>query len=471
MTYCLTSGKKISKRSMFAIFFALILVISTFPVSAVTYDLEYDSNGNLIKDRQNYYEYDSFNNLVKIRVGNSTGKILSEFSYDDSGQRIKKVVYGSDGKADITTYYVSKDFVRTVDRNGTIKDEVYYYDSFGLVAKENSTSKQFYLNDHLGSVDVVLDSKGNVIADYEYLPFGLELNNNTERYGFTGQERDPEAGLQYYNARYYSPELMRFTQPDTIISDIYNSQSFNRYSYALNNPVKYTDPSGHLVDILADTVFIAWDAWEIIKDPSNKMNWGYLGLDIAGAALPFVTGLSAGFKAAEKASNVFGIGGKSGKYVDNFIGESIRNTGKYSDKFSDSNKILKNVPDVLKSGSGETVKFVDIKEFKASQPNINPEKLRSSYTSIKNSGFDINSPVRFVNSEGNKILVDGHHRLTAANRLGYTKVPAVEITNTAGGIFGRYVDESGKLLGYRGYDQLIQDSMDFDEYFRRLYLQ
>jgi len=44
---------------------------------------------------------------------------------------------------------------------------------------------------------------------------------------------------------YYDPELGRFIQPDTVIPDLSNPQSYNRYSYVLNNPLRYTDPSGH----------------------------------------------------------------------------------------------------------------------------------------------------------------------------------------------------------------------------------
>jgi RHS repeat-associated protein len=68
-----------------------------------------------------------------------------------------------------------------------------------------------------------------------------------EKYGFTGQENDADTELMYYGARYYSPEYRVFVQPDTItmLPDPYNSQYLNRYAYALNNPVKYTDPSGH----------------------------------------------------------------------------------------------------------------------------------------------------------------------------------------------------------------------------------
>lgn len=62
---------------------------------------------------------------------------------------------------------------------------------------------------------------------------------------YTGQINDGDTGLYYYNARYYDPALHRFIQADTIVPDPNNPQSLNRYSYTRNNPVKYTDPTGH----------------------------------------------------------------------------------------------------------------------------------------------------------------------------------------------------------------------------------
>jgi RHS repeat-associated protein len=62
---------------------------------------------------------------------------------------------------------------------------------------------------------------------------------------FTGQKLDPENGLYYYGARYYDPELARFISPDPIVPSAGDPQSHNRYSYVRNNPVKYTDPTGH----------------------------------------------------------------------------------------------------------------------------------------------------------------------------------------------------------------------------------
>ncbi|MCB8953070.1 MAG: RHS repeat-associated core domain-containing protein [Ardenticatenales bacterium] len=75
-------------------------------------------------------------------------------------------------------------------------------------------------------------------------PAGLPY---TDR-GFTGQKHNDDLGLIYYNARYYLPGVGRFVSADTIVPGPANPQSLNRYAYALNNPVRYTDPSGHITN-------------------------------------------------------------------------------------------------------------------------------------------------------------------------------------------------------------------------------
>jgi RHS repeat-associated protein len=64
-------------------------------------------------------------------------------------------------------------------------------------------------------------------------------------FGFTSQRNEASFGLMDYNARYYSPRLGRFVSPDSIVPEPGSSGGFNRYRYTRNNPLKYTDPSGH----------------------------------------------------------------------------------------------------------------------------------------------------------------------------------------------------------------------------------
>ena len=85
-----------------------------------------------------------------------------------------------------------------------------------------------------------------------YHPYGEPrdtLQVTATEYGYTGQRADQSTGLMYYQARYYDPTLRRFTQPDTIIPNPHNPQDLNRYTYTRNNPVLYTDPDGHSIDL------------------------------------------------------------------------------------------------------------------------------------------------------------------------------------------------------------------------------
>ncbi len=91
--------------------------------------------------------------------------------------------------------------------------------------------------------------RGDVIQRFEYAAYGREsfaLNPNLSwDPAFTGQQYDIETGLYYYRARYYNPILGRFIQPDTVVQDRLDLQSWNRYAYVRNNPLKYVDPTGH----------------------------------------------------------------------------------------------------------------------------------------------------------------------------------------------------------------------------------
>ena len=105
--------------------------------------------------------------------------------------------------------------------------------------------------DHLGSTHVTANSSGAQVGRLLYRPWGearsIEGTPQTN-WRFAGQREDATIGLYFYNARYYDPVLGRFTQPDTIVPDPGDPQALNRYSYVLNNPVLYIDPSGHAYD-------------------------------------------------------------------------------------------------------------------------------------------------------------------------------------------------------------------------------
>jgi RHS repeat-associated protein len=107
----------------------------------------------------------------------------------------------------------------------------------------------------LGSVVAMTDENGALLNEQRYLPFGQvrpDVGSVTQTdFGYTGQ-RDLDAqnnafslGLMDYDARFYDVSLSRFTQPDTVVPGAGNPQAFNHYSYTMNSPVNFIDPSGH----------------------------------------------------------------------------------------------------------------------------------------------------------------------------------------------------------------------------------
>src|SRR5205823_1175784 len=105
----------------------------------------------------------------------------------------------------------------------------------------------YYFSDHLKTASVITDAVGTIKSESDFYPWGGELqfvNNDSNKYLFTGKERDPETGLDYFGARYYSNGLGRFITPDWAAkatgvpyADFGDPQSLNLYSYVRNNPL------------------------------------------------------------------------------------------------------------------------------------------------------------------------------------------------------------------------------------------
>ena len=140
----------------------------------------------------------------------------------------------------------------------------------------------------LGSASLATDGSGNVIANSEmaYKPFGGVLGGGTgldTPYRFTNQRSDESAtGLYDYNARFYSPVLGRFVSADSIVPKPSRPQDLNRYTYARNAPLRYTDPTGHysrdeIVKILGTADY---DGVTAMFGEGGKLagKWGFLAL-------------------------------------------------------------------------------------------------------------------------------------------------------------------------------------------------
>jgi RHS repeat-associated protein len=121
------------------------------------------------------------------------------------------------------------------------------------VKQSGQTDKIYYAHkDHLGSIIKLTDASGTEVFKAAYDPWGnRKVFNNSFNFhrGFTGHEHLPEFNLINMNGRLYDPQLGSFLSPDPFVQAPDYLQSCNRYSYCLNNPLKYTDPSGEIFGI------------------------------------------------------------------------------------------------------------------------------------------------------------------------------------------------------------------------------
>jgi RHS repeat-associated protein len=112
-----------------------------------------------------------------------------------------------------------------------------------------SSTLNFLLGDHLGSTSITTSSSGSFQAEQRYYPWGTTRYTSGSiptTFQFTGQRKEGLIGLYFYGARWYDPAAGRFTQPDTVIPEQEQGvQAYDRYAYTSNNPVRYTDPTGH----------------------------------------------------------------------------------------------------------------------------------------------------------------------------------------------------------------------------------
>lgn len=230
----------------------------------------YDEAGNLTRTlitAQTYHDlaYDAENRQVKADGGAAVGG--ADYVYDGDGRRVKRVA-------------------------GAIAT-VCVYDAFGRLVAEYSqqiegNGTRYVTQDHLGSTRVVTDGGGQPKSRHDYLPFGEEIktdvvtnsggragiaqyNLGSIRQKFTGYERDAETGLDFAKARYYGSSVGRFNTPDpynivletqaetesdpakaqaNLRNYLEEPQLWNRYVYVSNNPLKYVDPTGELLELI-----------------------------------------------------------------------------------------------------------------------------------------------------------------------------------------------------------------------------
>jgi RHS repeat-associated protein len=249
---------------------------------------------------------------------------------DNYGTKALTIIYGPDDQRRKTKYVnagiVVKEniFVGNYEKEVTpnLTKEYHYIQGpnglVGVYIRSNGTNLGMYYacTDHLGSINALVNSSGVIVEEYSTDPWGKRRNPSDWTTAttslpvylsrcFTGHEHLDEFGIINMNARLYDPTIGRMLSPDNYVQSPDNTQSFNRYSYAWNNPVNYTDPSG---DFIIEAMLVAG----MLNLAANMFNgnvremvsWKAAGYFAVGAAAG-----AAGYGVGAGLSSVIGTGG------------------------------------------------------------------------------------------------------------------------------------------------------------------
>ncbi len=259
-------------------------------VGAEGLSFQYDKNGNVVRKSAQGgatgYTWDGANQLIRIDLPD--GGVVS-YKYDPFGRRIEKNVNGT-----VTAYvYDLSSVLLELDSSGTMQAR--YTHGPGVdnpLILERGGQMYFYHLDGGSNVVQLTDSSGNPACTYAYDSFGRTqpCKDIMNPYGFAGREYDDESGLYYMRARYYDPSVGRFLSGDPLdlanllvtrqdkragaallpaasaaltgsrsMRALRGPQQLNPYSYALNNPAAFRDPSGLTCSI---HVQMGWAAYQ-----------------------------------------------------------------------------------------------------------------------------------------------------------------------------------------------------------------
>ncbi|MCD9577345.1 RHS repeat-associated core domain-containing protein [Flavobacterium soyae] len=203
---------------------------------------------------------------------------------DDKLQRPLRKYYSADGTMEIKENIVTGvfEFVTYIGGDGY---------SAPIVAKSNGATQNYlYLQrDYQGSILSITDANGAILEKRLFDAWGAIVSVKDgagnvltgltvlDR-GYTGHEHLQSVGLINMNGRIYDPKLHRFLQPDNFVQDPFNAQSYNRYGYVFNNPLKFTDPSGEIVPlviagiILVSAAINVYQNWDKITGGTGKFS-------------------------------------------------------------------------------------------------------------------------------------------------------------------------------------------------------
>jgi RHS repeat-associated protein len=213
----------------------------------------YDAAGNLwvvLGAGGATYTYNAENQIT------STSNSSMTYIYDGDGNRVEK------SGTEIYWYGGSNVLDETDTTGSTTNSSFNEYVFFGgnRIARRDSSGDVFYnLSDHLATSRVIAEvasgkTTPTLCYDADFEPFGAEhayTSTCSQKYKFTGKERDTESGLDNFGKRYNASTIGRFMSPDAFFKDSHvgDPQSWNEYTYVRNNPLRYTDPTGSTATI------------------------------------------------------------------------------------------------------------------------------------------------------------------------------------------------------------------------------
>ena len=303
----------------------------TYAISSVDFNL---ASGETTQNIS-YTAFDKIKQLSHINTnGILSGKI--EISYGLDQQRLYQTTTLENGTTK-EKYFIGGLYEKEIS-DGSIKELCYISTPAGTVAiketQNNIDNWLFLTHDHLGSVHCIMNEEGRLEQELSFDPYGNRRDPVTWKpyeegqepvylidRGYTFHEHWDDFDLINMNGRVYDPVIARFLSPDPYVQSPGYSQNFNRYSYVLNNPLKYTDPDGEWIHLAIGAVVGGVFNWATHGADFDLDGAKYFAIGAVAGAL--AAGVGAGVGAA-LAGNVAAGGG----FAAGFIGtQTITSTG------------------------------------------------------------------------------------------------------------------------------------------------
>ena len=253
-----------------------------------------------MSDKIDYSVWTEYNEFGKIaRIHDSETNRSMDFLYGPDDERYCSIQRYNDGSIEHEVIYLDG-LDLWVDWDG-VQKWTYYPEEHVITRKVDNGNFNHYFTftDQVGSILKVVDANGTVKFSATYDPWGRQTVTTNQIgliRGYTGHEMLTEYGLINMNGRLYDPLLGRFLSTDNFVQEPGSTQSFNRYSYCLNNPLKYNDPDGEMawfIPVIVGSVVGAYTGASIQSGTAAFWNWssncwkGAIVGGILGGALGF----------------------------------------------------------------------------------------------------------------------------------------------------------------------------------------